>query len=417
MPTDSEFQALLQRLRGNGRDATVFLPPSPTHIKVLKPSLFTLSLSDGRELPAKCFLSAQKGDAYCLDVRSVDVTVVQQEPFDRDAILTLCVGMPVESGAPGRPVRLRFGDTTVTVPAILYSLAQLPRLPFDLPQIDIPVINVPQIPQIKIPPIVPPAPVIPQSPPRAASPGSAPAAPILPADFAFLGLTKANGPTDVESLLKSGATITLRANGDEVLLSTTRDAVQGLRGKGLHIRQDNQGNILDGSFRLHLIWTPEEFACYRDRRLLGIWVPAIKQLRMANADETPATLPENNDRVASDSHRSDNQASTTDKPADDWRVWTSADGEHRTEAKFLKFQDSKVVLEKRDGSVVQLRMTRPVESRSAIRSGNVSTAAQRETQSLNRCHRALSRGIAERPGRHTPPSDRSSERWRWFVRW
>ncbi|NQT16154.1 MAG: hypothetical protein HQ582_25580 [Planctomycetes bacterium] len=41
----------------------------------------------------------------------------------------------------------------------------------------------------------------------------------------------------------------------------------------------------------------------------------------------------------------------------EWRTWLSADGEHSTEAKFLKFQNSKAHLERRDGTVVEISMT------------------------------------------------------------
>lgn len=40
-----------------------------------------------------------------------------------------------------------------------------------------------------------------------------------------------------------------------------------------------------------------------------------------------------------------------------WRTWLSADGEHSTEARFLKFEKSRAHLEKRDGTVVEISMT------------------------------------------------------------
>jgi hypothetical protein len=216
----------------------------------------------------------------------------------------------------------------------------------------------PEIPPLNLSSLTAPAPVIPQSRPQSASTESAPApaAPTLPADFAFAGLTKVDGPTDIDNVLKGKVTLTIAAGGSELLLSSERDSVRGLHGRGLRIGQRNTGNVLEGTFRLRFIWTPEPFACYRDRRLLGIWDPGRNKLRMPEADEAPAILPEENDKGSKDDHQRENQESANEKRENEWGVWTRADGQNRTEARFLKFQDSKVHLEKRDGSVVRVSM-------------------------------------------------------------
>lgn len=162
----------------------------------------------------------------------------------------------------------------------------------------------------------------------------------LPRDFAFLGLTEVDKEIDIQTALKGEVTMTIRANGDESLLSSGRDGVCGLRGKGLAIEQRNEGNVLNGTFRLHLFWRPEPFACYRDGKLLGIWDQSGKRLRAATGDEAAAEFP-------------GGKAAEEPEPPE-FRLWTSASGKHTTEARFVKFQDGRVHLEKRDGKSIQV---------------------------------------------------------------
>ena len=140
---------------------------------------------------------------------------------------------------------------------------------------------------------VPGAPV---SPPTAS--GSTTEVAKLPSDFLFRTLTEAQGPTDVspEALLKlphlrgQSVEVTFAAEGKEVSLASGRDAVRGLSGRGLRIEQQNEGNVLQGNLELHLIWSPESFACYRDGQLLGIWDVSARQFRAPQQGETPPTL-------------------------------------------------------------------------------------------------------------------------------
>jgi hypothetical protein len=44
------------------------------------------------------------------------------------------------------------------------------------------------------------------------------------------------------------------------------------------------------------------------------------------------------------------------QPPSEWRVWTTADGKYRTEAKFLRSINGVVTLEKRDGTTVDVQL-------------------------------------------------------------
>lgn len=64
---------------------------------------------------------------------------------------------------------------------------------------------------------------------------------VLPEDFAFMGMTKADREIDVIRVAKTFS-LYVEDNGSRVKLSSERDSVQGLHGKGLDIEQKNEGN-------------------------------------------------------------------------------------------------------------------------------------------------------------------------------
>jgi hypothetical protein len=115
----------------------------------------------------------------------------------------------------------------------------------------------------------------------------------LPADFAFRPLTTVTGSVNLMTLIPPPFTVRA-AGATNMFFWKDSDQVQGLHGKGLTVEQRNTENRF---------WTPEPFACYRHRKLLGIWDPTLKQLRAAVPGEAPAVC-DDMDRPASAEERS-----------------------------------------------------------------------------------------------------------------
>jgi serine/threonine protein kinase len=100
--------------------------------------------------------------------------------------------------------------------------------------------------------------------------------PTLPEDFEFRVLTSVRDTTDLISLFRLiKFKYTLSVGRDRASFHAGRDVIQGLNSQGLAIRQDNRGDILSGNFEMRLLWNPEPFACFRDGKALGIWVPGV----------------------------------------------------------------------------------------------------------------------------------------------
>jgi len=200
---------------------------------------------------------------------------------------------------------------------------------------------------------------------NATSTGSAiPSDGALPRDFKFRALTEARGPIDVgpEAFFerrkvdspaargKFSVEVEIMAEGKEVCLSSGRDAVRGLFGHGLRIEQRNEGNSIE-SLVLHLIWRPESFTCYRDKRLLGVWDVSAKRLRPPKSGEASAAPTSSPARTASPA-RSDGNAGGEEG----FRTWTDATGKHRVEAVFVRVLKGMVVqLRRRDnGAIIEV---------------------------------------------------------------
>ncbi len=108
----------------------------------------------------------------------------------------------------------------------------------------------------------------------------------LPPDFAFLPLARATGEVDLTEFMSRHRPSTSTLTPDGLFLRCGKDAVQGLKGKGLTARHESK--TVGGSLRS--FWKPEPFACYRDEKLIGIWEPAVARFRSAKPGEANLTI-------------------------------------------------------------------------------------------------------------------------------
>jgi hypothetical protein len=170
MPTMDEFQKILDEHRSresSTEDASRSLPPSPAHVQLLKPSLFTLEFEQGVERDADRFLLPQKDNAEALAAHNVTLTMFNQEEFDKAKRLSFCIGIIDEHQNLGRPLRVRLRqEKSIVVPAESFAVADLPRpseldmLDFSMPdfKFSLPSIPLPHIP-IVTPPVIPKLPI------------------------------------------------------------------------------------------------------------------------------------------------------------------------------------------------------------------------------------------------------------------
>lgn len=147
--------------------------------------------------------------------------------------------------------------------------------------------------------------------------------PSLPADFRFTALTRIRSQVKLPYILGGSSQFSFRfrntSPNTQVWLFDARDAVTGLRGRGLSVERV-PGNNATASGRLPVLegktdgvsnspeymWTPESIACYRDNDLLGIYEPSRNLFRPANSYEAPQrlTLPPSSPVTTSPSTRS-----------------------------------------------------------------------------------------------------------------
>ncbi len=142
--------------------------------------------------------------------------------------------------------------------------------------------------------------IVTRLPPQEVSPDQ----PSLPADFRFLGLTKPRTRSVLPIAVGGIRRFYFRLTGtNQIWFFDERDAVAGLHGGGLNVRQVNMNNYdqfgrivmmerqTDGiSSSYEFLWTPEPFACYRQGRLLGIYDPRLESFRKAYPNEAPQQL-------------------------------------------------------------------------------------------------------------------------------
>lgn len=80
----------------------------------------------------------------------------------------------------------------------------------------------------------------------------------------------------------------------------------------------------------------------------------IEQIKL---DETAKPSPAyGQPQIVGASEETDRAESADTIEAAKWRTWTTADGRHKVDAKFVKFLDGKVTLEKVDGTTVDVRL-------------------------------------------------------------
>ena len=117
--------------------------------------------------------------------------------------------------------------------------------------------------------------------------------PVLPLDYGLLFLTKIDGRVNLTATKEfQGVVFSIKQGRNETLIKG-RDAVTGMRGRGLNIEQKSTGGPgtrRGGAIRLTFFWEPEPFTCYRDGKLIGIWDPNVQKLRKANPGEASSLL-------------------------------------------------------------------------------------------------------------------------------
>lgn len=162
MPTAAEFEEILKQDRereDNSENKTKEQSPkSRTRILVFKPSQFQLEFAGGKKQQAECLLLTGKQSENSRPLVIVgSMTQSKEDEFDKDELLTFCLGVARTDDELGRPIRLSHGkDFSVDVPSQSFTLANLPQsdeLAITMPKINIP-INIPiniSPPKITIP--------------------------------------------------------------------------------------------------------------------------------------------------------------------------------------------------------------------------------------------------------------------------
>lgn len=120
----------------------------------------------------------------------------------------------------------------------------------------------------------------------------------LPTDFRFLPMTTARRAFDLatikrgeeESDLRIGFSPVDRLGFTEICRRVGPDFVIGLHGVGLRVQHNrlqpgDEDYTEDDPWGDQLLWEPTSFACYRDKRRLGVWDHELGALRPANSGE------------------------------------------------------------------------------------------------------------------------------------
>ena len=111
----------------------------------------------------------------------------------------------------------------------------------------------------------------------------------IPQDFDFIELINAQQGIDLLTIKPAKGKGYMVAdfidnNGNQINFKTKGgDAIIGLNGRGLSIEQKSEGQLGMEGFHMHMMWTPEPFACYRNNKLLGIWEPSRRKIRLSRA--------------------------------------------------------------------------------------------------------------------------------------